>query len=207
MEPGTTKNREARQFSFTSDLRALLESQKAKAVKLAKHGKICPWVFFHYTFRKNGRPSFLNGKPVGEFKHSWHTACTKAGLPGRLMHDFRRTAVMEKEGQGGPEIITRTELSPGDPRFPHPAPLGGSSAFIANTGRVTYRAESFAFFTFAFPWPATAVPCFFGYVIRFTSGRDQRPPPGIPPPTLRFSLSSSPESVPVHDIFISWPPT
>ena len=38
-------------------------------------------------------------------------------------------------------------------------------------------------------------------------GRDQRPPPGIPPPTLRFSLSSSPKSVPVHDIFISWPPT
>ena len=119
----------------------------------------------------------------------------------------KHTAVMEKEGQGGPEIITRTEVSPGDPRFPHPAPLGGSSAFIANTGRVTYRAESFAFFTFAFPWRATAVPCFFGYVIRFTSGRDQRPPPGIPPPTLRFSLSSSPESVPVHDIFISWPPT
>lgn len=41
----------------------------------------------------------------------------------------KHTAVMEKEGQGGPEIITRTELSPGDPRFPHPAPLGGSSAY------------------------------------------------------------------------------
>ena len=90
---------------------------------------------------------------------------------------------------------------------PHPAPLGGSGALIANTGWVTCRDESFAFFTFAFPWRATAVCCFFRCVIRFTSGRDQRPPPGIPPPTLRFSLSSSPESVPVHDIFISWPPT
>jgi hypothetical protein len=39
-------------------------------------------------------------------------------------------------------------------------------------------------------------------IIRIASGKDQRPPPGIPPPTLRFSLSSSPESVPVHDMFI-----
>jgi integrase len=105
LEPGTTKNREARQFPFTSDLRALLEGQKAKADKLAKHGKICPWVFFHYTFRKNGKPSFLNGKPVGEFKHSWQTACTNAGFPGRLMHDFRRTAVRNLVRAGIPERV------------------------------------------------------------------------------------------------------
>jgi len=76
LEPGTTKNREARQFPFTSDLRLILEAQKAKHDALAKAGKICPWVFNR------------KGKPLGEFKHSWQTACIKAGLPGRLMHDF-----------------------------------------------------------------------------------------------------------------------
>lgn len=105
LEPGTTKNREARQFPFTSDLRAVLEAQRAKRDALAKTGKLCPWVFFHYTFRKNGRPSTFNGKPVGEFKHSWETACTKAGLPGRLMHDFRRTAVRNLVRAGIPERV------------------------------------------------------------------------------------------------------
>ena len=45
LEPGTTKNREARQFPFTSELRKILEGQKAKRDALAKDGKICPWVF------------------------------------------------------------------------------------------------------------------------------------------------------------------
>jgi integrase len=105
LEAGTTKNREARQFPFTSELRSVLEAQRAKRDALAKTGKICPWVFFHYSFRRNGRPSSFNGKQVGEFKHSWETACTKAGLPGRIMHDFRRTAVRNLVRAGVPERV------------------------------------------------------------------------------------------------------
>jgi len=81
--PGTTKNRDA----------------------LGKLGKICSWVFFHYTFRKNGKPSSYNGKGVGAFNHSWETACKAAGLPGRLMHDFRHTAVRNLERAGVPERV------------------------------------------------------------------------------------------------------
>ena len=33
------------------------------------------------------------GQPVGEFKKSWATACTRAGLHGVLFHDLRRSAV------------------------------------------------------------------------------------------------------------------
>jgi site-specific recombinase XerC len=57
LEPGTTKNREARQFPFTADLREILEAQKEKRDALAKEGKICLWVVFHYGFRKSGKPS------------------------------------------------------------------------------------------------------------------------------------------------------
>ncbi len=31
--------------------------------------------------------------PIREFKRSWKTACKDAGTPGRIPHDFRRTAV------------------------------------------------------------------------------------------------------------------
>ncbi len=33
------------------------------------------------------------GKPVGEFRKAWATACKKAGLNGTLFHDLRRTAI------------------------------------------------------------------------------------------------------------------
>ncbi len=93
LEPGTTKNREARQFPFTSELRAILEGQKKTNEELTRKGKICPWVF----------PK--NGGKLGEFKHSWKTACIRAGLPGKLMHDFRRTAVRNLVRAGIPEAV------------------------------------------------------------------------------------------------------
>jgi len=93
LEAGTTKNREARQFPFTADLRAVLEGQRAEGDLLAKAGKICPYVFQR------------RGKVIGGFKRSWKTACIKAGLPGRLMHDFRRTAVRNLVRAGVPERV------------------------------------------------------------------------------------------------------
>jgi integrase len=108
LEPGETKNDEGRTFPFTSELRAILEEQRQKADEMAKQGKICPWVFFHYGKRKNGKPSFSNGKPVGEFKHAWETACNAAGLPGRIPHDFRRTAVRNLVRAGIPERVSMT---------------------------------------------------------------------------------------------------
>jgi integrase len=93
LEPGTTKNREARQFIFTSELRRILEGQKEKREALAKNAQICPWVFNR------------KGKLLGEFKHSWKTVCTNAGLPGRPMHDFRRTAVRNLVRAGIPARV------------------------------------------------------------------------------------------------------
>jgi integrase len=94
LEPGTTKNDEARDFPMTQQMRAVLELQKAKVDQLKKRGKIVPWVFF----RKDGRP-------IREFRRSWRTACTKAGVPGKIPHDFRRTAVRTMVRAGIPERV------------------------------------------------------------------------------------------------------
>jgi integrase len=33
-----------------------------------------------------------DGKPIGDFKKAWATACRTAGVPDTLFHDLRRTA-------------------------------------------------------------------------------------------------------------------
>lgn len=94
---GSTKNQEARTFPFTRELRALLEQQKAKADALKRErGIICPWVFHR------------NGVQIKVFRRPWLTACKKAGVPGRIPHDFRRTAVRNLLRAGIPERVCMT---------------------------------------------------------------------------------------------------
>jgi integrase len=99
LEPGTTKNDEARVFPFTQELRDVLEGQRAKAETLKQKGIICPWVFF---VEERGR---RKGRRIGDFKRNWKAACEAAGLPGRIFHDFRRTAVRNLVRAGVPERV------------------------------------------------------------------------------------------------------
>jgi integrase len=41
-----------------------------------------------------------NGNPIKKLYRAWETACNAAGTPGRIMHDFRRTAVRNLERAG-----------------------------------------------------------------------------------------------------------
>src|SRR5439155_6452798 len=46
-----------------------------------------------------------DGKPVRSFRRAWLSACTAAGLPHRIVHDFRRTSARNLSRAGVPEGV------------------------------------------------------------------------------------------------------
>ena len=88
LEPGTTKNRAGRVFPFTNQLRQLFDTLWTEREALQKHGKIVPNVFHR------------NGKRITSLRGAWDKACAAAGLPGRIPHDLRRSAVRNMERGG-----------------------------------------------------------------------------------------------------------
>jgi integrase len=96
LEPGTTKNSEGRTFPFAAlpALGALLAAQYEWTRAVEKTAaRVIPWVFHR------------NGVRVKDFRGAWDKACKAAGVPGRLFHDFRRTAVRNLERVGVPRSV------------------------------------------------------------------------------------------------------
>jgi len=90
LDPGTTKNREGRSFPFTTALEALLKVQFEEHKRLRGIGTYVALVFHR------------RGKRIKNLRGAWISACKAAGLPGRILHDFRRTAVRNLERAGVP---------------------------------------------------------------------------------------------------------
>ena len=89
LEPGTTKNTEGRAFPLIPELRALLERRQAITRRCERaQGRIIAHVFHRY------------GRPIKSLRRAWMTACRKAGRPGLLPHDLRRSAVRNLERAG-----------------------------------------------------------------------------------------------------------
>ncbi|HKQ58290.1 MAG TPA: site-specific integrase [Candidatus Eisenbacteria bacterium] len=76
---GETKNEEPRSFPFAAHpaLRVLIVRQCERALASGT-----PWLFPR-----------SDGSQLGTFRKAWEAACKEAKLPGKLVHDFRRTAV------------------------------------------------------------------------------------------------------------------
>ena len=96
LEPGTTKNKGGRTVAYLEidELREVIEAQWRRHLDLRREGTICPWVFEH-----------KHGQRIRTFRRSWLTACRRAGVAGRVLHDFRRTAVRNLERAGVPRKV------------------------------------------------------------------------------------------------------
>jgi integrase len=106
LDPGSTKNREGRTVVLTEELRSLLVDQweAARAIVSRRQfdptprevAEAIPWVFHR------------KGQPIRDFRHAWTTACKRAGLVGRIPHDFRRTAIRNMVRAGISERVAMT---------------------------------------------------------------------------------------------------
>lgn len=96
LEPGTTKNAEVREFHFAAldELRDLLRDQLTDVERLKKDGVITSFVFH-----------MPDGGPIRILRDQWRAATEDAGHPGKLLHDFRRTAVRNLERAGVPRSV------------------------------------------------------------------------------------------------------
>ena len=72
----------------------MLDKQRDEHDRLKSEGVICPFVFHR------------DGRPIKNLRWAWRTACEAAGVPGMLIHDFRRTAVRNLVRAGVPDTVS-----------------------------------------------------------------------------------------------------
>ena len=101
LEAGRTKNNEARVVYLTGELHDTIMNQKAA------HDALCPsfpFVFFRVTNeKKRGRPKAV--RRITGFRKAWASACARAEISGKLLHDLRRTAVRNMVRAGVTEKV------------------------------------------------------------------------------------------------------
>jgi integrase len=113
LDPGSTKNADGRLVYLTPALAAGFAEQLDR-VRALEHrlGRIVPHVFAQATRGpynpKTGVRLFEAGDRVLDCRGAWGTACKRAGCPGMLKHDFRRTAVRNLVNDGTPEKVAMT---------------------------------------------------------------------------------------------------
>jgi integrase len=116
LEPGTTKTGAARQFPFADypELRDVVERRRVRREETQKAGHLLiPWMFFFHSrsrFHRPGDPLFRDSdekrkRPSDALRMEWQKATREANLPGRIPHDFRRTAARNMERAAVPRSV------------------------------------------------------------------------------------------------------
>jgi hypothetical protein len=99
LDPGTTKNDDGRVVYLTPELQQALAEHLERDTTLERQlGRVIPCLFPHFEGR-------WKGTRRRDFYKAWKRATVVAGCPGRLRHDFRRTAVRNLERAYVPRSI------------------------------------------------------------------------------------------------------
>jgi integrase len=96
LEPGETKNDDARVAYLDEEEKKIIEEQWETRKKVFnKQGVLLPWVFLNR----------YGSDRIKQFHKSWKKACENAGVPGKIFHYFRRSAVRNMVRAGVPENV------------------------------------------------------------------------------------------------------
>ncbi len=95
LEPGESKNKKGGNFPLIPELRSVLQEQHKRKTRIEQAtGRIVDVLFFHD-----------DGRPVKNFRGAWEGACERAGHPGILFHDLKRSSARNLVRAGVPEAV------------------------------------------------------------------------------------------------------
>jgi len=92
LDIGMTKNKEGRTIYLDDELMGVFNELR---VLQKRDQRIAPYVF----------PNRKGNGGIKVFRRAWVTACRKAGIPNRIFHDLRRTAIRNMVRSGIPERV------------------------------------------------------------------------------------------------------
>jgi integrase len=91
-----SKNKKPRLLALDGELRAIID----RAAVCRRPGTPVFWMDRYHRTGESVRP-----QPIGRFDKTWKRACRAAGLPGLIVHDFRRSAVRNYTRARAPEAV------------------------------------------------------------------------------------------------------